>query len=71
MSKYTIIDTQPTVYQDKSKGVLNGVLVRFRIDDYDETHEVRVPDMNVKNVQDAIEKVVKQRDDLAALGKPK
>ena len=71
MSKYTIIDTSPTVYQDKTKGVVNGVLVRFSMDDYNEVHEVRVPEMNVKTVQAAIEKVVKERDDLANIGKSK
>ena len=68
MTTYTILDTQPTVYLDPVKGVLNGVLVRFRMDAYNEVHEVRVPELNVKVVQDAIEKQVKQRDDLATLG---
>ena len=66
--KYSIVDTQPTVYQDPIKGVVNGVLVRFTLDDYNEVHEIRVPEMNVQTVKTAIEKVVKQRDDLAALG---
>lgn len=68
MSNYTILDTQPTVYQDPIKGVVNGVLVRFRIDPYNEVHEVRVPQMDVALVKDAIEKVVTQRDELANLG---
>ena len=68
-STYTVLDTQPTVYQDPVKGIVNGVLVRFTIDDYNEVHEVRVLEMNVKTVQAATEKVVKQRDELASLGK--
>jgi hypothetical protein len=68
---YTIIDTQPTVYQDKSKGIVNGVLVRFTLDDYDEVHEVRVPRMDVTIVKAAIEAVSKERDALATLGQPK
>ena len=67
-ANYTIIETTPTVYQDKSKGIVNGVLVRFTLDDYDEVHEVRVPKMDVAQVKTAIEEVAKQRDALAALG---
>lgn len=69
MSTYTIIDTTPAVYQDKLKGIVNGVLVRFRIDQYDEVHEVRVPELRVDLVKDAIEKVITERDQLAGLGK--
>lgn len=69
MSTYTIIDTTPAVYQDKLKGIVNGVLVRFRIDPYDEVHEVRVPELRVDLVKDAIEKVIIERDQLAGLGK--
>ena len=66
--KYTILETSPTVYQDPVKGVVSGVLVRFTLDDYNEVHEIRVPEMNVATVKTAIEKISKQRDDLAALG---
>jgi hypothetical protein len=70
MSTYTILETQPTVYQDHVKGVINGVLVRFTIDDYNEVHDVRVPKMDTAMVKAAIDEVVSQRDALAALGKP-
>ena len=69
MTAYTILDTQPTVYQDKSKGVINGVLVRFRMDAYDEVHEIRIPELKVATVKLAIEKAVQERDALAELGK--
>ena len=68
MTAYSIIDTQPTVYQDKSKGIVNGVLVRFRMLAYDEVHEIRVPEMKVDSVKTAIENAVKERDQLASLG---
>lgn len=67
-STYTIIETQPTVYLDQSNRVVNGVLVRFRIDDHDELHEVRVPKLDVAVIKSAIEEIVKARDELAALG---
>ena len=68
MSSYEILDTQPTVYNDQVHGVINGVLVRFRITPYNEVHEVRVPEMNVTIVKQAIEKLVTDRDLLAGLG---
>lgn len=68
MSTYTILSTTPTIYQDSARGVVNGVLVKFRIEPYNEVHEVRVAEMNVTLVKNAIEKVVASRDDLAALG---
>jgi hypothetical protein len=68
MSTYTIQSTQPTIYQDSLLGVVNGVLVRFTIDNYDELHEVRVPKMDATLVKAAIEKVVAERDALASLG---
>jgi len=71
MTKYTILTTQPTTYQDQALGIVNGVLVRFRLDDYNEVHDVRVPKMDVSAVKTAIEDVVKQRDELAALGQVK
>lgn len=70
MSTFTIQSTTPTIYQDPLLGVVNGVLVRFTIDDYNEVHEVRVPKMDVTLVKAAIEEMVKSRDELAALGRP-
>lgn len=69
MSGYTIIDTTPAVYQDKTKGIVNGVLVRFRIDNYDEVHEIRVPELKVDLVKTEIERLIHERDALAELGK--
>jgi len=66
-AKYIIDSTQPTIYQDHIKGIVNGVLVRFTLVDYNEVHEVRVPEMNVDTVKKAIEKILKQRDEIASL----
>jgi len=68
MSNYKIISTEPTIYQDQNHNVVNGVLVRFSIGDYDELHEVRVAKMDVALVKASIETLVGQRDELAALG---
>lgn len=66
--KFEIVDTQPAVYLDSTNRVINGVLVRFRLLDYDEVHEVRVPKLDVGTVQAAIDEVLKARDELFKLG---
>lgn len=69
MSSYTIIGTTPAVFQDKDNSIVNGVLVKFNIQPYDEVHEVRVAKMDVELVKAAIDKLVSERDALAALGR--
>lgn len=66
-SSYTIVGTQPTVYNDPVQGVVNGALVRFKINDYDEVHEVRIPKLDAKLAKSAIEDYIKQRDAIEAL----
>lgn len=68
MSTYTILSTTPAVFQDKDNSIVNGVLVKFNIQPYDEVHEVRVAKMDVSLVKAAIEKTVNERDMLAQLG---
>lgn len=67
MSKYTILSTIPTTYNDPVEGVVNGVLVRFRLDAYNEVHEVRIPKPDTQLAIQAVEKVVAFRDELAGL----
>ena len=69
MSSYEIVSSTPTTYQDAIAGVVNGVLIRFKIEPYNEVHEVRIPRMEAKLAQTAIEQVVEERDALALLGK--
>lgn len=64
---YKILSTQQIVYQDSVQGVINGVLVKFRLDPYNEVHEVRVPKMDVSLVKAAIVEMLEQRDALEAL----
>lgn len=68
MSSYTILSTTPAVFQDRDNSIVNGVLVKFNIQPYDEVHEVRVAKMDVTLVKAAIEKTVSERDALALLG---
>ncbi len=69
MSSFTIISTTPAVFQDKDNSIVNGVLVKFNIQPYDEVHEVRVAKMDVSTVKAAIDKVVSDRDALTLLGR--
>lgn len=71
MSTYTILSTTPAVFQDRDNSIVNGVLVKFNIQPYDEVHEVRVAKMDVSLVKAAIEKTVSERDLLASLGQVK
>lgn len=68
MSEYEIISTEPHTYLDKGSGVVNGVLIRFRIIPYDEIHEVRIAKMSAAAAKSAIEASIKERDALAELG---
>lgn len=65
--RYEILTTQPTVYNDTVSGIVNGVLVRFRLTDYDEVHEVRIPKMDAELAKTEISKVLAERDALAGL----
>ena len=70
MSAYSIERTAPTVYLNESGQAVQGFLVFVRLDDYDELHEVRVPNLTPKTVEAAVNKLVASRDALANLGKP-
>ncbi len=65
--RFTILASIPTVYSDPVNGIVNGVLVRFKLDQYDEVHEVRIPKMDAKLAAQAIAEVADQRDALEAL----
>lgn len=67
MTAYQIISVQPTIYHDAEKGVVNGVLVRVRLAEYDEMHDLRAPKMDANLIKVEIEKLVEQRDVLAAM----
>lgn len=67
MSEYVVVSTGPSTYHDKDKGIVNGILIRFRIVQYDEVHEVRIPKMDTQLAKVAIEAVVTERDNLAKM----
>jgi hypothetical protein len=62
---YEITSTTKTTYNDPDKGIVNGVLIRFRMTAYGESGEVRVSEMSATIATKAIEKYVAERDKLA------
>ena len=68
MPNYKINFTDKTTYNDPVKGIINGVLVSYTMTDYNEVHEIRVPTMDANLVKAEIEKAIKARDELSALG---
>lgn len=70
MSSYTIISSVPTTYNDPERGIVNGVLVKVRLQPYNEVHDLRVPEMNVTLVKAAADKLLAERDALQALNNP-
>lgn len=66
--RYVIEKTTPQPYLDKGNRAINGYLVEFTIVQYDEVHQVNVPNLDQATVEKAIETVIAQRDNLAQLG---
>jgi hypothetical protein len=70
-TSYSIEKTMPTVYLDARNNAVQGFLVFVHLEAYDELHEIRVPSLDPKVVQTAVNKLVEARDALANLGKSK
>lgn len=66
--RYTIVRMSPTTYIDEFGKAVNGWLITFRLNDYNEVGEVRVSSMDVTETTKAIEAVITYRDSLAQLG---
>ena len=65
MFTYEILSTEPSLYQAPDKTVVNGVLVRFRIDPINEYHSLNIPRMDAELAHAEVKKYVKQREALA------
>ncbi len=66
--RYTIENTSDTVYLDRSNKAIKGYIVVVNLLDYNELHEVNVPSLDKDTVQKAVEKLIKDRESLNALG---
>lgn len=66
-NRFTVLSTSPTTYNDPVLGIVNGVLIRFRLTDYNEIHDVRLPSLDARAAQVAMQQVLDQRDQLAGV----
>lgn len=66
-TEYSIVSTQKYTYQDDTSRLVDGFRVWFYFTAFHETHYIFVPSLNAATVKAAIEKVLKDRKDLATL----
>ena len=65
---YIIERTQNTTYLDDAQTVVDGYVIRLRLVNFDEVHQLRVPSLDPKTVKAAANKLVAQRAALDDLG---
>jgi len=63
--KFQVVGTFPTTYSDPVQGIVNGVLVRFIMTDYNEVGEIRNASPDVTQVVAKINAYIANRDKLA------
>lgn len=66
--RYTIEKTASTTYLDNRNNAIKGYTVFVQLLDYDEFHEINVPNLNENTVKKEIDKLLANRDKLASLG---
>lgn len=66
-----VTQTVPTVYLDKRGVAVQGFIVYFLLPEFDEVHEVRVPNLAESTVKGEIETLYKQRKALTTMGSSK
>lgn len=65
--KYRVIKTVPSIYLDKQNNAVQGYLVIFELTEFDEVHEIRLPKLTEKDVKNAIEQFIAEREKIAKL----
>ncbi len=68
MVTYHVTRTAPTVFTDRSDRPINGFRVEVYLVEFDEGHSLNVPSLDEATVKETIEKLIEQRERLAALG---
>lgn len=63
---YTVVQVQPTVYNDQVAGIVNGVLVRINLQPYNELYEIRIPRMDSNLVDSKAQDIIVERDKLSS-----
>lgn len=65
--KFSVVSTQPYTYQDATSRLVHGYRVFFKIIQFDEVHEVNVPNLDPLTVQAAVGPIIANREKLAQL----
>lgn len=67
--KYSITRTQNTVYLDKAGKAVTGFTVSVYFPEWEEELDIKVPSLNAKDIEAAINKLYADRMALSKLGK--
>lgn len=63
--RYKVLSVRPSTYVGKSGRVIQGYSVLFELPEYDEEHELNVPDSRPETVKDVLSKFADDRDAIA------
>ncbi len=66
--KFVIESVKDTTYLDQADQVIDGVLVRVRLTDFDEVRNIKVKNDNPELIRDACEDLVSKREKIDSLG---
>lgn len=66
--KYQIEKTRPTSYMGELDQVINGYSIRVRLFDFDELHEINLPDISPETVSLAVNRLIADREAISNLG---
>lgn len=68
MAEFQILSTSNTLYLDRGGQPVNGYRLRVQLTEFDEIHDVNVPNLNPEVVRQVIDVLVAQRKALRDLG---
>ena len=66
--KYQIEKTTTTTYLGENDNVISGFSLKVRFIEFDELHEINVPDMQPENVKSFLDQAVSDREKIRDLG---
>ena len=66
--KYQIEKSSTTTYLDENDNVVSGYALKVRFIEFDELHEINVPDMQPENVKLILDRAVADREAIRDLG---
>lgn len=67
MPRFNIERVESTVYLDNSGKAINGYRIYVHLNEYDETHDLNVPNIQEATVKKAVDTLLTRRDALSKL----